>query len=119
MVRSLAPAPPGMARANSAAETTTDVATRIRASYVMTPSGSSGRRSALDVDEIGTEVGMRRQPRRRPADRFLVLPVDVAIDRTLEPAQHRRGHVEALAKPHPGPVRAEPLQRRRARQARA
>src|SRR5262249_9548298 len=71
------------------------------------------------LDEVGPDLRMAREPRRRSLHGLLVLLVDEAIDRTLEPAQHRSPHVEALAEAETRPVRTLRLERDGAGEARA
>src|SRR5262249_24252196 len=73
---------------------------------------------ARSLDQVGTELGMAREPRGGPPHRLLVLLVDEAIDRSLEPAQQRGAHVEALAEAQARVVRALGLERDGAGEAR-
>src|SRR5262249_27912814 len=75
---------------------------RMIAAYARRSARSRGCRA---IDQVGSELGMTREPGRGAAHRLLVLLVDEAIDRPLEPAQHRGPHVEALAEAQPRVVR--------------
>src|SRR5262249_29968064 len=60
--------------------------------------------------EVGTVLGVRAQPLRRPPHALLVLLVDEPVDRALEPLPRRLREVVALLEVEPGAVRAERLQ---------
>src|SRR5262245_58185328 len=71
---------------------------------------------AWSLREIGTELRMAGEPARRASHRLLVLLVDEAVDGTLEPAQDRGAHVEALPEPQQGAMGALGLERDRPRE---
>src|SRR5580765_3664081 len=78
---------------------------------------TSASRSA--IDELGMELRMALEPRGRASHGLLVLLVDEPVDPALEPAQHGRLHVEALAEAEARAVRPDRLERDGAGQARA